>query len=108
MRNLTNTLTQLEAPAPARGLARQIKNTDDAIEVEFPQGTTPVRGELRVLHNEAGGVVLLATRAENPRLTGRVARLFSTGQLRLAGPAALAEFITNELSAQWAEPDPAA
>lgn len=68
----------------------------------------PARGEVRVLNNESGGVILFAARANNPRLTGRVARLFSNGQLRLAGPAALVEFVTIELAAQWDEPDPAA
>lgn len=100
MHNLFNTPATPETLVPARGLVRRLTH-EGSTKLDYPEGSIPAQGEIRVLHNEAGGIVLLADRAGNPRLTGRVARLFATGELRLAGPAALIEFITTELATQW-------
>ncbi|QLQ16312.1 MAG: hypothetical protein HZY73_12350 [Micropruina sp.] len=107
MRSLFNNAADPQTLVPARGRVRRLAQ-DGSNELDYPEGTTPARGEVRIIHNDAGGVILLTDPASNPRLTGRVARLFTTGELRLAGPTALAKFVTTELADQWDEPDPAA
>lgn len=85
---------------PPPGVERLLKRAGRA-RFAYPEDSLPSSGPVVIAHRRAGGLELRVTPTLNPRLTGRVGQLFSTGAIALGGPEEVSG-LGDELLAQWA------